>query len=523
MKNNFLRPAVILVADRTLSANYPVLFEGIFATMQTSKVPEPLMRYFLSPKVHTDENGRASVAPLGLRRIESCMRAASGLSPDDIVCTTPERLFDLIGPWVKLVLFSSSDPLGHGMSNTTTSSFWGGELYTRRWTRETLLMLKAAKKKYPFKVVFGGAGAWQFITSPDEAARLGIDVVYEGYFEESGPELIADILAGRHVDNYVAVNGIGIERVQPICGPSMMGIIELSRGCGRGCRFCSMAQKGMKHLSPDMIMADLETNLSNGIKNVVSGSEDFFRYGSSTTRPDFKRLASLLEQMRGLKGLSFMQIDHANITSVIDLEEKELVEIRRLLTWEKPAKYLWVNMGAESANGRLVAANSPGKIAPFSSEDWPDIIREAVGRMTRSGFFPVISIVLGLPGEEPKDVIDTLSLIKELSSQELVVFPVFYEPVLEKDIRAGGGFSVSSMSMSHFELYRTCYEINFKRVPKLMWDNQQAGGVPWLKRMIMQVMGRAEIFNWRMTFRGMSKRLSGSATISAYSATEKKR
>jgi radical SAM superfamily enzyme YgiQ (UPF0313 family) len=202
-----------------------------------------------------------------------------------------------------------------------------------------------------------------------------------------------------------------------------------------------------------------------------------------------------------------MQIDHANVTSVVQLNEKELKEIRRLLTWEKSARYLWVNMGVESANGRLVAANSPGKIAPFSPDDWPEMVHEAVGRLTRTGFFPVVSIILGLPGEEPSDVADTLRLVKELTSQELVVFPVFYEPILKEDIVSTGNFSIKNMRADHLELYRTCYEINFRRVPKLMWDNQWAGGVPLLKRMTLQIMGRAEIANWRMAFRKMAKKM----------------
>ena len=506
MSKQRLRPLVVLVADRTLSADYKILFEGIFATMQTTHVPEIAMRRFVSPPVAIDGFGRAKTAPLGLRRLESALLQFTDLHDEDVVCTSPEALPDLLGPWVKVVGFSSSDPLGKGMSNTTTDNFWDGELYTKYWTRQILEMILEAKKKYHFKVVAGGAGAWQLVRYEDEIAKDCIDVIFEGYFEGLGPELFTEILNGRSVEKHICEKNSLVEKIQPIKRASTLGIIELSRGCGRGCKFCTMAGKKMEHLSPETIIADLETNVANGITSVVSGSEDFFRYGSTGLKPDFDKLQSLLRQMQQVKYLSFMQIDHANVTSVMQLTDVQLREIRKLLTWNKKTDYLWVNMGVESANGHLVSANCPGKTSPFRPDDWGEIVCQTAERMARTGFFSVFSLILGLPGETANDIAMTLKLVKYLGSQKAVVFPVFYEPLSVDHQR----FTLDNMRSDHLELYRTCYEINFKMVPRLFWDNQRAGGVPWIKRAIIRILGKTEVAAWRKSFKEIHKQLQNS-------------
>ena len=509
MSKQRLRPLVVLVADRTLSADYKILFEGIFATMQTTHVPEVAMRYFVSPRVAVDSDGRARTAPLGLRRVESALLEFTDLQEEDVVCTTPEILPDLLGSWVKVVGFSSSDPLGKGMSNTTTDNFWDGQLYTKYWTRNMLKTILEAKKKHQFKVVAGGAGVWQLVRYDDQIAKECIDVIFEGYFEGLGPGLFTDILNERSVETYICERGSSVEKVQPIKRASTLGIIELSRGCGRGCKFCTMAGKKMEHLPSDIILADLETNVANGVTSVVSGSEDFFRYGAKGLKPDFDKLQNLLEQMRKIKNLSFMQIDHGNITSVIQLTEEQLRETRKLLSWNKKTDYLWVNMGIESANGQLVAANCPGKISPFDTDDWEHIIRQTAERMKKTGFFSVFSLILGLPGETPDDIQKTLKLVRYLREQNTVIFPVFYEP-LSDDRKS---FTIDDMRSDHLELYRTCYEINFKMVPRLFWDNQRAGGVSWLKRAAIRTLGKTEVATWRNSFKKIQKQLQNSQVV----------
>ncbi len=92
-------------------------------------------------------------------------------------------------------------------------------------------------------------------------------------------------------------------------------------------------------------------------------------------------------------------------------------------------------------------------------------------------FSPVFSIILGLPGETPADIARTLTLVKNLAAKRAVIFPVFYEPLSADEIESGQRFTLRKMRADHLELYRTCYQINFKLVPRLLWDNQRAGGV----------------------------------------------
>ena len=405
--NTHLKPAIVLVADRTLSADYKALFEGIFATMQTTKVPALAMRRFVAPPVHTDALGRARTAPLGLRRVQSALIAQLGLSADDVVCTTPERLGDLLGPWVKIVGFSSSDPLGNGMSNTTTTQFWAGELYTRHWSRHILAQILEAKRRWGFKVVGGGAGAWQWECYPDATAEECLDVRFEGYFEQDGPRLFADLLNGRPVPRHFMQNKTAAEGIAPICGSSLLGIIELSRGCGRGCRFCSMAHKKMEHLPAETILADLETNIAGGVRR-SSAEARIFRYGATGLKPNFEALRLARPNAESQRPVLYADRPRQHHQSGSD--------DRRAASGDTPPADMGKGQQIPVGQyGRRIRKRSLGRGQlyrqgrPYRPDDWEELLYTTTERMTRNGYFSVVSLVLGLPGETPDDCSAPLS------------------------------------------------------------------------------------------------------------------
>jgi hypothetical protein len=69
-------------------------------------------------------------------------------------------------------------------------------------------------------------------------------------------------------------------------------------------------------------------------------------------------------------------------------------------------------------------------------------------------------------------------------------------------------FTVPKMTAEHLELYSSCYEINFRKVPLLFRDNQRAGGVSWFKRTAMQLLGKTEVGAWRKNFKKIGRQIA---------------
>jgi len=495
---------VVLTADRTLMARYQVLFDGMMSASQTTRTPGALMKCLLAPSIPS-EGVRACRAPLGLRRIEAAL-VRGGWSPQDVAAVCPEQLKQAIGPDTRVIGMSSGDPLGHGMNSSTMVGIAGGEIYTSRWFRRLSTKIVRLRELAPrARVVMGGAGAWQLAGDSETQRELRVDHVVTGYCEGNVAAIFSQIADGGDVAPVVKGDGVSAELVPPIRGASSMGAVEISRGCGLGCGFCTIGREPMGHVPMETVIADVETNVAAGVTNVSLVTEDMFRYGADGGRARPEALIDLLRRIRSIPQVQLVQTDHANIATVAQFSDGELEEVHRLFVGVGGRHdFVWLNLGVETAAGGLLAANGGAvKMRPFQPDDWADACFEQISRLTRAGFFPMISLLMGMPGETEAHVEETSRWVSRLADERVAVFPLFYAPINGRD-RA---FGVGNMSDAHWRLFRQCYRLNFKWMPRLCWDNQRGGGVALWRRLMLQCLGRMQVLWWKGLFAWRSGRL----------------
>jgi radical SAM superfamily enzyme YgiQ (UPF0313 family) len=274
-----------------------------------------------------------------------------------------------------------------------------------------------------------------------------------------------------------------------------MGVVEISRGCGLGCSFCTIRSQPMQHLAVEKIVGDVRTNVEGGVSSGCLISEDFLRYGAEGSRLNPGRLLELARAVRAVPGLGLIQLDHVNVASAARLSVAELRAIHDALVAGVRHEYLWVNLGVETASGELLAqSDCRGKLHPFAAEDWNRICRETIDKLLSAGFAPMVSLVFGLPGETQAYLQQTYEMIESLRGKRLTVFPLFYASIDPK-IRS---FELGDMTALHWKLFRLCYAISFRHLPAMYWDNQRGTGVSWARRALIQAGGLLRMQDWRL-------------------------
>jgi len=303
---------IVLTADRTLMSEYHGgIFLGFSACVPKGIIPDWAYFSFFCPSVGVLENGAAKYAPYGTRKVEAAL-LEYGFKADEVVVAHPEHLHKVIGPNTRVVGVTENDPLGIGPATTTFTEVLGGEAYMKIKFKE--LLNHPAIKKYKPKIIVGGPGSWQL--EPEHVRKkLGIDCVVIGEGERVVGQLFEKAVKGEQLPEVVHGEVVPVDEIPVIRNATIDGLVEIARGCGRGCRFCVPTLQQFRCRPIKDILKEVEVNLRAGRRPLLH-AEDVLRYKAKGFQINREAVAELFRTVKNYPGVESVGISHFALSSV---------------------------------------------------------------------------------------------------------------------------------------------------------------------------------------------------------------
>ncbi len=456
----------VITVDRTLMSNHHGReFIGFLTTSPPVGMPERIWMWIAAPKPKVDKLGRPVEAPYGLRKIEAALQnagfRAAIIDPDYLHLHLPKAKALLIGHHD---FFAFCAP-----SNT-----WWAVTKKEPVNRRYFIRLMESKpirefKRRGGKIIVGGPAAWQWLHVEDLWERWGVDTVVEGEGEKIIVELAQKIIDGEPLPKYVYVSprdAPTVEEIPCIKGASVNGLVEIMRGCPRGCRFCSVTVRPLRYIPIEKVIDEIRVNKRFGVSHVLLHSEDILLYGADGVLPREEPVLKLHEAIFREKPESFAW-SHLSVASVVYSERnyKLVSKLSEMILSRTNQKFIGVQVGIETGSPRLVKAIMPGKPAPYKPDEWPDLVEEAFAIMTDNKIFPAATIILNAPGETEDDVIKTIELMDRLKDYPSLIVPLYFVPMgVLKNRKEMLNFRVKPV---HAEAMWKCLEHSLRWAPKL--------------------------------------------------------
>ena len=414
---------IVLTADRTLMSNYHNNeFLGFGTCAPPNFIPEWLYSYLFFPPLKT-KKGLPLQAPYGLRKTQAQL-LKEGFQ---VKTVSPKNLSQNLDN-AKILGIHTMDPFGLGPASTTLASLFKKEPYLAKHFRALLKSPAIARaKQNGLKVVVGGPGAWQFHYREKAVKDLGIDCIVEGEAENIIGKLFREIIEGKEFLSHYEV-GVGdapsLEEIPDIVNPSVNGLVEIGRGCCRGCQFCNVTLRPLRWYPTEKIDRELSVNIDAGNTGVCLHAEDVMLYGSKNTIPNEEKLIKLHEMVtKRATGVSWSHCSLAAVASNPKLLSKLSELILQNQTW-------WgAEVGIETGSSEIAKKIMPAKAHPFSADNWYDVVVDGLGAMHDNKLAPACTLIVGLPDEQEADILKTMDLIDDVKDMRCLIVPLFFVPL----------------------------------------------------------------------------------------------
>jgi len=488
---------IILTSDRTMITDHRGKeFLGFGTTGPAILFPEKFWLWLFAPRVKVDGLGRPQVAPYGLRKIEAKLMG-EGFNAGIV---DPDYLH-LHKHSAKIVMLSHHDYFGFGPPSSTFASLFKTEtINSRSFKRLMESPVMQYWRKNNVKFIAGGPAVWHFKIRRKERALWKIETLVFGEGENvvgplikralngdslpkevyTGPltaEEVSDLPNGyeiikdpKDLENVEAdvvwvKNTPSLDEIPEIIYPSVNGLVEIMRGCPRGCKFCSVTLRPLRFYPLDKIEKEILVNVKAGIKNGVIHSEDVLLYGAQGVIPNAEKVIKVNKLFK--KYYRKTAWAHASISAIVkgERDDKLMTKLSEIIL-DDHQEFWGAEIGIETGSPKLAEKIMPAKAAPFDVKQWPELVIEAAGIMEDVGLIPAMTLIVGLPGETEEDIIYTLDLIDELWDFNGLIMPMFFVPMgmLEKD----RWFEAYQMSELHLELLKKCLTKGIRFAKKIL-------------------------------------------------------
>ncbi len=422
----------VLAADYTLMTDYRnVPLATFFSCIPTDYWHSRLVFRILADPPKLDAEGRPVRVPYGLRKIEASLVQAFGR--DEVVIADPRTIDRYITDETEVVGLHSMDPLGLGP--VSMSFTMGGVLtpYTKAKFLELAESVRRPGRKY--KVVLGGPGVWHFDYRADMQASLGIDHIVHGEVDHLVPEIFERIARGDAppVMRFTNATAPSVEKIPKILGGTMHAMNDVMRGCGRGCEFCEVTLRRPRYFPLDYIGAEIARNTEIGQSSIQLHSDDIFLYqleNWKTMEPNADAVKDLFRYVMSLPGVSHCYPTHGTVSAAVT--NPELIEDLSEIVHAGPDKLVGIQSGIETGSPGLSRAVLHRKAAPFTAEEWPDVVVQGTEILCRNHWYPAFTIILGLPGETPEDAwmtVDLIDRMEQIPDAHFITAPLTFVPI----------------------------------------------------------------------------------------------
>ena len=463
------------------------------------------------------EDGSAQAAPAGLRVLERVM--AQEFGAENVVVCYPDDIDRFIGPDTKIVALSTHNPLGVTFAAGVYTSIFGSsrEPINSHYAKLLFERIRDNPHRAAFRVLLGGSGAWQ-ITQTNSYERLGIDCVIDGRSESAETiALFHRAIEGGDLPQHVEVSHPtdGLSLLFPD-KPTTFGVVEMTTGCGRRCQFCVPDLNPQIDLPKEGILEAVRANVANGNRQISLATEDMFIWGQVRTHtpfffPNREALVDLYREVVDTPGVEQHVLSHSTMApAVVDpvlieqltdiLLPKSPIHLKRLSSHPE-GKAIVPLIGMETGSVRMAKQVMPSKGVPFPIDDWQSVMIRGLEILNANNWFPMLTLMVGNPGETDEDVMATLDLIYEMERRGLFGFlvPSVFTPLegtrMEHDT---GVTETRNLTRLQWQLIMRCWKMNMRPGLYSWWGplSFKIGGVALWATRLRKTNGRH--FTWPM-------------------------